>query len=74
MAGVGKTALALQAARTVSAQYPDGTFYLNLHTHDPGHPSLDAAEALHRLLRMLTRPPPRYPTLAASVPRSCGRS
>ena len=56
MAGVGKTALALRAARTISGQYPDGTFYLNLHTHDPGHPSLDAAEALHRLLRMLTAP------------------
>ncbi len=56
MAGVGKTALALQAAQAVSGQYPDGTFYLNLHTHDPGHPSLDAAEAMHRLLRMLTAP------------------
>ncbi len=55
-AGVGKTALALQAARAVAGQYPDGMFYLNLHTHDPGHPSLDAAEALHRLLRMLTAP------------------
>ena len=55
-AGVGKTALALQAARAVSGQYPDGTFYLNLHTNDPGQPSLDAGEALHRLLRMLTTP------------------
>ena len=60
-AGVGKTALALQAARAVSAQYPDGTFYLNLHTHDPGHPSLDAGEALHRLLRMLTAPATQIP-------------
>ncbi len=60
-AGVGKTALALQAARAVSGQYPDGTFYLNLHTHDPGHPSLDAAEALHRLLRMLTAPATQIP-------------
>ena len=38
MPGVGKTALAVQAARAVSGQYPDGTFYLNLHTHDPGQP------------------------------------
>jgi DNA-binding SARP family transcriptional activator/tetratricopeptide (TPR) repeat protein len=60
-AGVGKTALALQAARAVSGQYPDGTFYLNLHTHDPGHPSLDAGEALHRLLRMLTAPATQIP-------------
>ena len=58
---MGKTALALQAARAVAGQYPDGTFYLNLHTHDPGHPSLDATEALHRLLRMLTAPATQIP-------------
>jgi DNA-binding SARP family transcriptional activator/tetratricopeptide (TPR) repeat protein len=61
LAGVGKTALALQAARTMAGQYPDGTFYLNLHTHDPGHPSLDATEAQHRLLRMLTAPATQIP-------------
>jgi tetratricopeptide (TPR) repeat protein len=61
LAGVGKTALALRAARAMSGQYPDGTFYLNLHTHDPGHPSLDADEALHRLLRMLTAPATQIP-------------
>ncbi len=56
MAGVGKTTLAIHAARAAAAHYPDGTFYLNFQTHDPGLPSLDAAEALHRLLRMLTAP------------------
>jgi DNA-binding SARP family transcriptional activator len=56
MPGVGKTALALHAARIVAGQYPDGIFYLNFHTHDPGRPSLGAAEALHRLLRMMTAP------------------
>ncbi len=61
MAGVGKTALAVHAARTVAAQYPDGMFYLNFHTHDPGLPPLDAAEALHRLLQMLTAPATRIP-------------
>jgi tetratricopeptide (TPR) repeat protein len=61
LAGVGKTALAVHAARAVSAQYPDGTYYLNLHTHDPGHPALDADEALHRLLRMLTAPATQLP-------------
>ncbi len=65
MAGVGKTALALHAARVVSGQYPDGLFYLNLHTHDPGRPALDAAEALYRLLRMLTAP-------AAQIPDAIG--
>jgi DNA-binding SARP family transcriptional activator/tetratricopeptide (TPR) repeat protein len=61
MAGVGKTALAIHAARAAAAQYPDGTFYLNFHTHDPGLPTLGAAEALHRLLRMLTAPATRIP-------------
>ncbi len=61
MAGVGKTALAVHAARTVADQYPDGMFYLNFQTHDPGLPSLDAAEALHRLLRMLTASATRIP-------------
>ena len=56
MAGVGKTALALRAARTISGQYPDGMFYLNLHTHDPGIRRSTPTEALHRLLRMLTAP------------------
>ena len=61
MPGVGKTALAVHAARVVSGQYPDGMFYLNLHTHDPGSPSLDSAEALHRLLRMLSVPATQIP-------------
>src|SRR6266545_6782492 len=61
MPGVGKTALAVHAARTVSGQYPDGTLYLNFHTHDPGQPSLDAPEALHRLLRMMAVPATQIP-------------
>jgi DNA-binding SARP family transcriptional activator len=61
MPGVGKTALAVRAARIVSGQYPDGVLYLDLHTHDPGSPSLDLAEALHRLLRMLAVPATQIP-------------
>ena len=61
MPGVGKTALALRAARVVSAQYCDGLLYLDFHGHDPGRPSLDAAEALHRLLRMLVVPATQIP-------------
>ena len=65
MPGVGKTALAVHAARLVSAQYPDGMIYLNLHSHDPGSPSLDPAEALYRLLQMLSVP-------AAQIPETIG--
>src|SRR5262245_42258542 len=61
MPGVGKTALAVHAARLVSGQYPDGVFYLNFHSHDPGRPSLDAAEALRRVLQMLTGPTTQIP-------------
>jgi DNA-binding SARP family transcriptional activator/tetratricopeptide (TPR) repeat protein len=65
MPGVGKTALAIRAARLVSGQYPDGTLYLNLHSHDPGNPPLDPAEALRRLLQMLSVP-------AAQIPDTIG--
>jgi DNA-binding SARP family transcriptional activator len=61
MPGVGKTALAVHAARLASGQYPDGVFYLNFHSHDPGRQSLDAAEALRRLLQMLTGPAAQIP-------------
>jgi DNA-binding SARP family transcriptional activator/tetratricopeptide (TPR) repeat protein len=54
MPGVGKTALAVHAARILAGQYPDGVLYLNFHSHDPGSPSLDVGEALRRLLQMLT--------------------
>jgi DNA-binding SARP family transcriptional activator len=61
MPGVGKTALAVHAARMLSGQYPDGVLYLNLHSHDPGSPPLDAAEAQRRLLQMLTVPATQIP-------------
>jgi DNA-binding SARP family transcriptional activator/tetratricopeptide (TPR) repeat protein len=64
MPGVGKTSLAVRAARTVADQYPDGMFYLSFRTHDPASPALDPAEALHRLLRMLNVPATQIPDTA----------
>ncbi len=61
MPGVGKTALAIRAARAAREQYQDGVLYLNLHSHDPASPSLDPAEALHCLLRMLNVPATHIP-------------
>jgi DNA-binding SARP family transcriptional activator/Flp pilus assembly protein TadD len=66
MPGVGKTALAVRAARLVCGQYPDGMLYLNLRSHDPGNPSLGPAEALHRLLQMLSVP-------ASQIPETIGQ-
>ncbi len=61
MPGAGKTALAVRAARQVAAGYPDGAFFLNLHGHDPAGPPLGPADALHRLLRMLSGPAAQIP-------------
>jgi DNA-binding SARP family transcriptional activator/tetratricopeptide (TPR) repeat protein len=60
-AGIGKTALAVQAARQVMWRYPDAQIYLNLHAHDPAHHPLDAFDALHQLLRMLDLSHQRIP-------------
>jgi DNA-binding SARP family transcriptional activator/tetratricopeptide (TPR) repeat protein len=65
MPGVGKTALAIRAARLVSGQFPDGPLYLNLHSHDPQTLPLSPAEALRRLLEML-------PVPAAQIPATIG--
>ncbi|MEU9045305.1 MULTISPECIES: BTAD domain-containing putative transcriptional regulator [unclassified Kitasatospora] len=51
MAGVGKTALAVQAARTVSPDFPDGSLYADLRGADlvPASPSDILAEFLTTL-------------------------
>jgi DNA-binding SARP family transcriptional activator len=61
MPGVGKTALALHAARLVADQYPDGMLYLSLHSREPGNRWLEPAEALYQLLRMLSVPATQIP-------------
>jgi DNA-binding SARP family transcriptional activator/tetratricopeptide (TPR) repeat protein len=61
MPGVGKTALAVRAARLARGQYPDGALYLNLGSHDPDGPPLEPAEALRRLLHMLSVPAAQMP-------------
>jgi len=57
MPGVGKTALAVRAARLAFGQYPDGMLYLDLY---PGE-GLEPSEALHHLLRMLGLPASQIP-------------
>jgi DNA-binding SARP family transcriptional activator/Tfp pilus assembly protein PilF len=52
MAGVGKTALALQWAHQVADRFPDGQLHVNLRGYDPGQP-ISAAAALAGFLRSL---------------------
>ena len=50
MAGVGKTALALRIGHLVSADFPGGQLYLDLHGHSSRDP-VEPARALDALLR-----------------------
>ncbi|WP_405681890.1 ATP-binding protein [Streptomyces sp. NBC_00057] len=50
MAGVGKTALVVHAARQLIDRFPDGQLFLRLHAHTPGQRPADPAEALAALL------------------------
>ncbi len=52
MAGVGKTALALECARQVSDRFPDGQLFVNLRGYDPDEP-VDPGDALAAFLRSL---------------------
>jgi DNA-binding SARP family transcriptional activator/tetratricopeptide (TPR) repeat protein len=65
MPGIGKTALAIQAAHAMAERFPDARLFLSLSAHDAQHPPLDPAEALHHLLRMLGIPASRIPREAS---------
>ncbi len=53
MAGAGKTALAVTAARRAAPAFPDGCLFFDLRGFTPGATELSPAEALRRLLRLL---------------------
>src|SRR5262249_5717627 len=53
MAGVGKTALALQAAHQMVDRYPDGQLFLDLHGYTEGVAPVEPGDALDRMLRAL---------------------
>jgi DNA-binding SARP family transcriptional activator len=60
MAGVGKTTLAVHAARTAQPRYPDAQLFIDLRGHDEGEPVTPLA-ALATLLRQLGVPGTRVP-------------
>ena len=51
--GIGKSALAVQAAHSVASEFPDGQLYINLQGATPGMQPLHPTEGLGRLLRSL---------------------
>jgi DNA-binding SARP family transcriptional activator len=50
MAGVGKTAFAVQLAHSVADQFPDGQIHVNLRGFDPSGAPLSADQALRNVL------------------------
>ncbi|GAB3834247.1 BTAD domain-containing putative transcriptional regulator [Kribbella italica] len=61
MAGVGKTALAIRAARRVAEAYPEGRLFIDLHGYTPDRSPMSSAQVLDRLLRTLAVAADRIP-------------
>jgi DNA-binding SARP family transcriptional activator len=61
MAGVGKTALALQIAHRLAESFPDGQMFLDLHGYTRDTTRREAGDALAALLQALEVPPQRIP-------------
>ena len=61
MGGVGKSALAVHAAHRLTAGFPGGQLYLDLHGFTPGRERVEPAEGLRVLLAALGLPPGRIP-------------
>ncbi|NYE72421.1 ATP-binding protein [Microlunatus parietis] len=61
MAGVGKTAFAVQAGRLLAADFPDGQLFVDLHGFSDRTRPVGPAEALARLIRALNVPSDELP-------------
>ena len=61
MAGVGKTAFTVRAARQLAPRFPDGQVFLPLHAHTAGQQPVQPADALASLLQTIGIAPPQIP-------------
>ena len=61
MAGIGKTALAVHAARRLARRFPDGQLFIDLHGYTKGDAPRGAGEALEAFLRALGVPAQQIP-------------
>jgi tetratricopeptide (TPR) repeat protein/transcriptional regulator with XRE-family HTH domain len=61
MAGVGKTAFAIRAARQLAPVFPDGQIFLPLHSHTPGQHPVQPGAALASLLQTIGITPAQIP-------------
>ncbi|WP_230420864.1 AfsR/SARP family transcriptional regulator [Actinomadura soli] len=61
MAGIGKTALAVHAAHTLTDRYPDAQIFIDLDAHTADREPLSPASALDRLLHALQVPREKIP-------------
>jgi hypothetical protein len=59
--GVGKSALAVQSAHQITANFPDGQLYVNMRGFAEHRRPVQPAEALRRILDSLGRPAERIP-------------
>ncbi|MGW3495201.1 BTAD domain-containing putative transcriptional regulator [Streptomyces sp. NPDC001020] len=59
--GVGKSTLALHAARRLTSRFPDGQLYVDLEGSAPRHRALSGLDALAQVLRSLGVPNTRLP-------------
>ena len=62
MAGVGKTALAVQWAHEHAAEFPDGQLYADLRGYGPAEDRVNVAAVARRFLDALQVPPARIPS------------
>ena len=78
MAGVGKTAFAIHAARQLAPLFPDGQIFLPLHAHTAGQRPVQPSDALASLLQTIGIPPAQIPAgleaRAGAMARPAGRA